>query len=191
MPVDRITALVIELLGRQRLPYSEQLVAQVQRLAQSVDADDVERLASALEREVGQTLQWLGGRLDEVAGASPLPVSPAVVHAALDTLNRLAGTSIRTTANVVSGLLERGEQTVIDLTDDAASAPQEPTAEDLPIEQYDSLNALTARDKVQELHDVDDVAAVLAYERANRNRKTVVGAAQAWLDELRNAAPVA
>ena len=203
MPVDRIQTMLVELLGRQRLPQPDQLISQVRRLAQSIDADDVERLAEALEREIGQTIGWLGGRLDSLAATTPMPLQPAVVHAALGTVNRVAGTSIRQTATVVSGLLARSEQVVEDAadeaaetlgvqtSDEAAAAPTEPTADDLPIEQYDSLNAQTARDKVQELHDADEVAAVLAYERANRNRKAVVGAAESWLNELRKAAPVA
>src|SRR5829696_2509062 len=57
-------------------------------------------------------------------------------------------------------------------------------ASELPIRNYDSLNASVASDHIERLRDPDDVRAILAYESAHRNRKGVTTAATRRLEEL-------
>lgn len=58
------------------------------------------------------------------------------------------------------------------------------SAEELPVEGYDTLNAQDAAREVRALTDAADVRAVLNYERAHANRATVTNAAQARIAEL-------
>jgi bacterioferritin (cytochrome b1) len=57
-------------------------------------------------------------------------------------------------------------------------------ASELPIRGYDGLSAEAAAGRISRLRDVDDVRAVLAYEEANKNRKTVTTAARERIEEL-------
>ncbi len=58
------------------------------------------------------------------------------------------------------------------------------SADELPVRSYDSLNAGTAISRMGRLRSATDVGTVLAYERANKNRKGVVAAAEARLQDL-------
>ena len=57
-------------------------------------------------------------------------------------------------------------------------------ASELPIRNYDSLNASVASDRIERLRDADDVRAILAYESTHRNRKGVTTAATRRLEAL-------
>lgn len=57
-------------------------------------------------------------------------------------------------------------------------------ASELPIKNYDDLNADVAVGRIEKLNDVDDVRAVLAYETANKQRKGVLRAAEARFEEI-------
>lgn len=57
-------------------------------------------------------------------------------------------------------------------------------AEELPINGYDALNAGMASARIEKLGEVHDVQVVLTYEQANKNRASVVRAAQARTEEL-------
>jgi hypothetical protein len=51
-------------------------------------------------------------------------------------------------------------------------------ASELPIHAYDSLKASDAAEATKELTSVDDIAKIVHYEEANKNRQSVVAAAQ-------------
>ncbi len=55
------------------------------------------------------------------------------------------------------------------------------TADELPIEGYDTLNVSSAVAAVKELTEASDIRAVVAYEEAHKNRHGVVSAAQTRL----------
>lgn len=57
-------------------------------------------------------------------------------------------------------------------------------ASELPIESFDDLNNTDAVADIRRLTDADDVRTILAYEAAHKDRKTVVQAAQARIEEL-------
>jgi bacterioferritin (cytochrome b1) len=61
-------------------------------------------------------------------------------------------------------------------------------ADELPIRGYDELNADQATDRIERLEDATDVRAVLAYEQANKGRKSVVKAANAQLTRIADVA---
>jgi hypothetical protein len=58
------------------------------------------------------------------------------------------------------------------------------SAEELPVAEYDTLNAQDVVRELRALTDAADVRAVLNYEQAHANRATVNNAAQAHLSEL-------
>ena len=88
--------------------------------------------------------------------------------------------------------LRRGEQLAAERGDSDRASDIHRTRRDLgaldaaelPIRNYDSLNAPTARDRIQRLADTDDVQAILAYEMANKARKAVVEAARQRHEDL-------
>jgi hypothetical protein len=57
-------------------------------------------------------------------------------------------------------------------------------ASELPIKSFDNLNNVNAVAAIRRLEDADDVRTVLAYEAAHKNRKSVLQAAQARVEEL-------
>jgi bacterioferritin (cytochrome b1) len=57
-------------------------------------------------------------------------------------------------------------------------------ADELPIRNYDDLNAEVAISRLERLDNVDDVRTVMAYEAANKQRKGVMRAAEARFEEL-------
>jgi bacterioferritin (cytochrome b1) len=57
-------------------------------------------------------------------------------------------------------------------------------SDELPIRNYDDLNAEVAIARLERLTDVDDVRTVMAYESANKQRKGVMRAAEARFEEL-------
>jgi hypothetical protein len=63
-----------------------------------------------------------------------------------------------------------------------------PEEDDLPIRNFESLTAEVIVDHVDRLNKLEDLRMVLAYEGAHKNRKTVVAATQARIDQL-NAPP--
>lgn len=82
--------------------------------------------------------------------------------------------------------LERTEEVARDEGEDGTAAGVRRTrrnlgalsAEDLPIRNYDDLNADVAISRIAKLREAADVQAILAYEAANKNRKGVSAAAQ-------------
>ena len=61
-------------------------------------------------------------------------------------------------------------------------------ADELPIRGYDALTAEQAKDRIERLDDATDVRAILAYEEANKGRKTVVKAANEQLKAIADVA---
>ena len=61
-------------------------------------------------------------------------------------------------------------------------------ANELPIKSFDNLNNTNAVAAIRRLKDADDVRTVLAYEAAHKDRKSVLQAAQARVEELANMA---
>ncbi len=59
-------------------------------------------------------------------------------------------------------------------------------ADELPIKRYPDLNVTTVVNRLQRLTDPEQVRSVLNYEQATKNRKGVVTAAQAQLEEVAN-----
>jgi len=59
--------------------------------------------------------------------------------------------------------------------------------DELPITDYDDLNAGMASARIEQLDSVDEVEVVLAYEWANKHRPSVTKAADARISELRDA----
>ncbi len=59
-------------------------------------------------------------------------------------------------------------------------------ADELPIKRYPDLNVTTVVNRLQRLTDPEQVRSVLTYEQATKNRKGVVTAAQAQLEEVAN-----
>ena len=57
-------------------------------------------------------------------------------------------------------------------------------AAELPVRGYDSLTVATASRRIERLTDADDVRAVLAYEEANKDRKSVVSTARRRLEAI-------
>jgi bacterioferritin (cytochrome b1) len=57
-------------------------------------------------------------------------------------------------------------------------------ADELPIRQYGNLTAGTAVDRVRRLDDIDDVRTILAYETANKQRKSVLTATRDHIESL-------
>ena len=60
--------------------------------------------------------------------------------------------------------------------------------DELPIRGYDDLTADQAKDRIERLEDAKDVRAILAYEEANKARKTVVKAANEQLKAIADVA---
>jgi bacterioferritin (cytochrome b1) len=56
--------------------------------------------------------------------------------------------------------------------------------DELPIRNYDSLNASSAIQRIERLRDVDDLRTVLAYEAANKARKGVINAIEGRVEHL-------
>lgn len=61
-------------------------------------------------------------------------------------------------------------------------------ADELPIRGYDELSATAAAQRIRSLSSADDVRAILAYEEANKARKSVVKAANTQLTEIADVA---
>jgi bacterioferritin (cytochrome b1) len=59
-------------------------------------------------------------------------------------------------------------------------------ADELPIKRYQDLNVTTVVNRLQRLTDAEEIRSVLTYEQATKNRKGVVSAAQAQLEEVAN-----
>jgi len=57
-------------------------------------------------------------------------------------------------------------------------------ADELPIRGYDNLTAEQAKGRIERLEDSTDVRAILAYEEANKGRKSVIKAANEQLTEI-------
>jgi len=57
-------------------------------------------------------------------------------------------------------------------------------ADELPIRGYDNLTAEQAKGRIERLEDSTDVRAILAYEQANKARKSVIKAANEQLTEI-------
>ena len=58
--------------------------------------------------------------------------------------------------------------------------------DELPVRNYDKLSAPAATTAIGKLNEPADVRAVLAYEEANKNRSSVVEAAQERLEDVVN-----
>jgi len=57
-------------------------------------------------------------------------------------------------------------------------------ASELPIKSFDNLNNTNAVAAIRRLKDADDVRTILAYEAAHKDRKSVLQATQARVEEL-------
>lgn len=57
-------------------------------------------------------------------------------------------------------------------------------ADELPVSGYDDMSVSQAKDRIAKLKDAGEVRAMLAYEEANRNRKSLVTAAERRIEEI-------
>jgi hypothetical protein len=57
-------------------------------------------------------------------------------------------------------------------------------AAELPVRNYDGLTAVTAIERIRRLDDIDDVRTMLAYETANKQRKSVLTSTRERIEEL-------
>lgn len=133
-----------------------------------------------VQHRVGQTAGEMQQRVGQTAGD------------AVDKLQRLR----RDTGEVVvagrDAALSRAEEVAreegagrtADIVREARESLGALSAQELPIKGYDSLNAGMACSRIEKLGEVHDVQVVLSYEQANKNRASVVRAAQARMEEL-------
>lgn len=130
----------------------------LQQLAQSAQVTSLVRRANSVTPVV----------LDKLP-----PVAAQPLRVILDRVDDFLGIELDDAAQVQGDVGQR----------DAAHA-EIPGPAELPIEGYDGLNAQSARSRIQELHDVEEVQAVIAHERQHKNRSSVLGVADQWLGEL-------
>lgn len=133
-----------------------------------------------VQHRVGQTAEQVQNKVGQTAGD------------AVDMLSRLR----RDTSEVVvagrDAALTRAEEVAREEGADRAAEAVRGTREslgalreeELPIKGFDALNAGMASARIEKLDEVHDVQVVLTYESANKNRASVVRAAQARTEEL-------
>ena len=117
----------------------------------------------------------------------------------------MAQSALALPVRVARGLFSLARRQVTRLTDRESPSPASPTPEraswttapettgprmtepimpsELPIHSYDELAAGDAAHAIQQLTDPEDVALMLAYERANAKRASVIRAAMAQSNE--------
>lgn len=133
-----------------------------------------------VQHRVGQTAEQVQTRVGQTAGD------------AVDILQRLRRDTNEVVVAGRDAALSRAEEVARDEGADRAADAVHGTreslgalhAEELPIKGYDALNAGVASARIEKLDDVHDVQVVLTYEQANKNRASVVRAAQASTEEL-------
>jgi bacterioferritin (cytochrome b1) len=150
----------------------------------TLTARSVDRAVDAIRQAPAQ-VSALFDRTEE-AGEAAVGRATKAGQDALARTSR-AGTTARKTATATrDAALEAAEDTArangaIDAAD-ALHAVREGTGtvdvEDLPIDDYESLNVSSAVAAIKELEKPSDIRLVLAYEEAHKNRHGVVSAAQ-------------
>jgi bacterioferritin (cytochrome b1) len=168
----------------------------VRMLAESAGKRELVRLGERLESAHTETIDWIRTRLGEAAVGGPTAIQPTPVQAgvgavrrfaafpahqvaqglnrsigALSSLTNRAGESIETNVEKAQQLKEAAEEIFVAGRDAALDA------DELPITGYDELSADRA---VQ----AEDVRATLAYEQANKGRKSVIKAGETQLTEI-------
>jgi bacterioferritin (cytochrome b1) len=117
-------------------------------------------------------------------------------ESSVDRAQQRIGTNIdkgKQLAEAASEILGAGRDAALERTEDVARDEGAPrtakaarttrrnigalNADELPIRGYDELSAEQAKDRIERLDDATDVRAILAYEEANKGRKTVIKAA--------------
>jgi len=78
----------------------------------------------------------------------------------------------------------RGDRSTVQRVHQARQDLGAVDAGELPVRQYDSLSAGTAIGRIRRLDDIDDVRTILAYETANKQRKSVLTATRSRLEDL-------
>jgi hypothetical protein len=116
----------------------------------------------------------------------------STVDTTAERARRLAEATSEVVEAGVSAGLDRAEREADDsgadrtaaLIHDARKGLGVVDASDLPIKSFDNLNNTNAVAAIRRLKDVDDVRTILAYEAAHKDRKGVLQAAQARVEEL-------
>jgi hypothetical protein len=116
----------------------------------------------------------------------------STVDATAERARRLAEATGEVVEAGVSAGLDRAEreaeQSGADRTADAIHDAREGlgvvNASELPVKGFDNLNNINAVAAIRRLEDADDVRTILAYEAAHKNRKSVLQASQARVEEL-------
>ncbi|MFH5209044.1 ferritin-like domain-containing protein [Antrihabitans sp. NCIMB 15449] len=142
-----------------------------------------------------QTLTELADRLITAHQATVDWLTTVLAEEALGGPAALRRTPLQSAAALATTVLNLPGGWVTDIGDHLAeSAKQEParvgelvnfgrggatpTADELPIEGYEDLNASAAIDAIRSLRNPKDIRRVVAFEDATKNRSTVVSAAQ-------------
>ena len=133
-----------------------------------------------VQHRVGQTAEQVQHRVGQTAGD------------AVDALQRLRRDTNEVVVAGRDAALSRAEEVAREEGAGRAAQAVRGTreslgalkAEELPIKEYDALNAGMAAARIEELSEVHDVQVVLAYEQANKNRASVVRATHSRSDEL-------
>jgi hypothetical protein len=153
---------------------AEQVQHRVGQKAEEVQ-HRVGQTAGQVQHRVGQTAGQVQHRVGQTAGQVQHRVGQTAGDA-LDKLQRLR----RDTSEVVVA----GRDAALARAEEVAREEGALRAEELPIKEYDALNAGMASARIEKLDDIHDVQVVLTYERTNKNRASVVRAAQSWSEEL-------
>ena len=140
----------------------------------------VGQTAEQVQHRVGQTAEQVQNRVGQTAGD------------AVDLLARLRRDTSEVAVAGRDAALTRAEEVAREEGADRAAEAVRGTreslgalrAEELPINDYDALNAGMASARIEKLDEVHDVQVVLTYEQANKNRASVVRAAQTRTEEL-------
>lgn len=149
-------------------------------LAVQIEDQTLTDLADRLITAHQATVDWLTTVLAEEAlgGPAALRRTPLQSAAALaTTVVNLPGSWF---SNIGDHLAESAKQVPARVSElvSFGRGHATPTADELPIEGYEDLNASAAIDAIRSLRSPKDIRSVVAFEEATKDRTTVVSAAQ-------------
>lgn len=183
-------------------------------LAQTLGEEQVVPVLDRLDSAHSETVSWLQSRLTEAGRTGTSAIRATPVQGALGAVRAVARVPFTVVAGVVNrgtSLLHRGAKTavdevvevvevaqqlpgtvrdVVDAATDTASEPDlvlDLTGVDPQHEPFAAFHRLTGDSiirHVAELEDIEELRATLAYETAHKQRKGVLQALQARVQEL-------
>ncbi|KIQ19256.1 hypothetical protein [Rhodococcus sp. MEB064] len=150
----------------------------------------IQAATGAAVRLINTPVTWSSRGVDRVVGTAkdvPAKVSTLIgrgqraTELAVDTVTASRDAALETAEDVTRDGGATGVADAIHRTRAAGGTLDE---QELPIDDYDSLNVSAAVAEIKELTDPSDLRTVVAYEERNKNRHSVVSAAQTRLAAL-------